>query len=128
VRATHAHRHVTDRHIGSPITITATSDMTPSDLDFPETSDPTVNATAAIDIYLGYSTSPAITCTTWPCTKTIVSTLGGTTTVTAELAYPPDPGDTAQPPIASATTTTGRTRTGTGGSGKPCTTITCSKT
>jgi hypothetical protein len=112
--------------IGTAITITVNSTLSPDELDYNEGVPPTVPATAAIDIYVGSSTSPAITCTTWPCTKTLGSTPGGTTTVTAELAYPPGPGDPPQAPIATAKTSVART--GAGGSGKPCTTTVCNKT
>ena len=112
--------------IGTAITITVNSTLSPDELDYNEGVPPTVPATAAIDVYLGSSTSPVISCTTWPCTRTIGSTLAGTTTLTADLGYPAGPGDSAPPPIVTAKTAV--VRTGPGGSGKPCSTTVCNKT
>jgi hypothetical protein len=113
--------------IGSPITITVNSSLPLAELDYKEGIPPTVPATAAIDVYIGTSTSPVISCTKWPCTRTIGSTLAGATTLTADLGYPAGLGDSAPPAIVTAKASVVRTGPGAGGSGKPCTTTVCNK-
>ncbi len=115
--------------VGSPITITVNSTLSPGYLDFTEGASPTAPVSAAIDVYIGSATSPVISCTTWPCTKTISSKLAATTTVTADLGYPAGPSDSAPPPIV--TTSSSVVHTGPGasnGTGKPCPKTVCDKT